>query len=1147
MGQLGETKHKKVLRKSKKQWVTVGLTSAALGITGLVHSTDFVSAEEAPATTAEEAPSEIEQESVETESEVADEEVSLDSLLDTYAQQAVEGANVEDVLASFTEEASSLEEVAVEDAVAQLESRLATASETPVENTEEEQTIEATEEVEDTVEEQTVETTEEVKETAENEEDTAPVEETTEVEPEVVEEAETTEDIVEEIETTDETTEIETVEVTEPEEPVVEEETTEETAQPQLRSARPQTFAAQARVATPQAQDANLDVYLGENRHVDGTPMEERTVAVELDQEPIREAIIDSIREARRYAYNDNVQFVYEDYDRPDGGSSSTNRLRTAAAEAGYHTVDEYVNAFEWSDRLEDFSIQRATELLTTGYHSGNNSHYRPDMHTNDSAGKRVQHEYRNADDTLNHSASENIHAVYNEDIHEAFEAWATEEFGALANSGGRLNYSTNAHLHSILNPMFTIYGGSSVRLANGESGARANRANVLMASKWNSANHTAASPAREGTYYIDVLTKQGGPELPGEVNPEEQEDVEVTIGFDTIERFNPELSEGARNTAQEGREGLSVNGVVITEPVDEIIEVGPVREVLSQGETVEIFDANAEVGSVVETQSGQDGYILWNTVDNVEYDRVDPQDRTVVYGPETKTVAHDTETVPNFEFDYGYEEVITEGQDGVDLYNPLTGDFVTTEVEPVTEIIEVGVEQRDVPYDTVRRPVVGLEEERTVQQGVDGVAYFDENGNEYEERSSAPQDEIVEYPAISEVIPVPEAERIAVVGIDEGVEVEEGSEGLQYFDEDGTPLDVEENVDAVAPVVHYPAIAVPVDFETEREAVVGLEEPRVAREGVEGVQYQDEDGNALGSDQDVAPINEVIEYPALAVETPFETERRAVVGLDEERIVVEGVVGLHYEDEDGNVIESDEQRAPQTQIVEYPAILEAIPFETVEEQTNDLATGERQVVTEGVDGEGYFTEEGELLEVVTEPVNEVVAVGVQTSDQDDDQEQDGNQDQNNDQDDDQSQESDQNNDQGQSDDQVQYRDEDQDSNQDSAPAQESNQETDQDKPTASINRDKAIETVTGLSNLSRTERNQVIEAIQSASNQDQVDALVAAAQDLNDVRGNDTDDTKDDAQAGERLPDTATATWALGLVGLTSLLSGLGIKKFKK
>lgn len=45
--------------------------------------------------------------------------------------------------------------------------------------------------------------------------------------------------------------------------------------------------------------------------------------------------------------------------------------------------------------------------------------------------------------------------------------------------------------------------------------------------------------------------------------------------------------------------------------------------------------------------------------------------------------------------------------------------------------------------------------------------------------------------------------------------------------------------------------------------------------------------------------------------------------------------------------------------------------------------------------------------------------------------------------------------------------------------------------------------------------------------------------------------DKQKDAQKqearGERLPDTATGAWALGAVGLSTILAGLGVKKFKK
>lgn len=41
--------------------------------------------------------------------------------------------------------------------------------------------------------------------------------------------------------------------------------------------------------------------------------------------------------------------------------------------------------------------------------------------------------------------------------------------------------------------------------------------------------------------------------------------------------------------------------------------------------------------------------------------------------------------------------------------------------------------------------------------------------------------------------------------------------------------------------------------------------------------------------------------------------------------------------------------------------------------------------------------------------------------------------------------------------------------------------------------------------------------------------------------------DTQKQEARGERLPDTATGAWALGAVGLSTILAGLGVKKFKK
>src|SRR5699024_4879458 len=228
-------------------------------------------------------------------------------------------------------------------------------------------------------------------------------------------------------------------------------------------------------------------------------------------------------------------------------------------------------------------------------------------------------------------------------------------------------NFGSNVLLHTILNPVYTIYGGSSVPLADCQSGARANRVNVLIGSKYNSANHTASSAPRQVTYRVDVLTKANGPKLPGEVTPSEQVDVEVSIDYNSIEEFNPDVAEGKRVLHQKGQKGLAINGQVVKEPIDEIYHVGPVREVLPQGDLVETFDVNAPFNSKVETNTGRDGYVLKNPVDNVVIERVAPQSRTIVHGPQTKKVAFDTVRKPNFELELGQENIVTVGQDGTD------------------------------------------------------------------------------------------------------------------------------------------------------------------------------------------------------------------------------------------------------------------------------------------------------------------------------------------------------------------------------------------------------------------------------------------------------------------------------------------------
>lgn len=344
MRNFGETKHRKVLHKSKKQWITVGVTSAALGITGLVHNTELAHAEEVVTAEAEEDVAEV------TDSE--DNTPDLVTLITTYTEKINAGElDQETAIAELTAAVSELEGVVVEDAVSELQANVAA----------------------------TEETTEE-----------APVEEA----------------------------------------PVEEEVAPEANEAPVATATRAAAPAAVSLAAAPaEVTDANLDASLGSPVHADGTLMEERQVDIELDQQAVRDALMQKIRDFRTLAYNENLPFQFNSY---DGATATQNTIQAAARAVGLNTAEAYANNIDWSDRLEDYAIQRATEMLTTGYHSGNNSHRRPDMQ------KELMHDYYSADGTVSHSAPENIHTNGNDDFNRAFEAWSTREISNLRSAKDR-------------------------------------------------------------------------------------------------------------------------------------------------------------------------------------------------------------------------------------------------------------------------------------------------------------------------------------------------------------------------------------------------------------------------------------------------------------------------------------------------------------------------------------------------------------------------------------------------------------------------------------------------------------------------------------------------------------------------------------
>ena len=1067
MGYFGDTKHKKVLRKSKKQWITVGLTSAALGLAGLVQTSEFVSAEENP-----EVDSLAGQVVPDDQAKVSDQEqatgdqaeAQVEALLNTYIERFNQGQEDDSSLyAAFASEVSAIEGADVSQAV----DRLAQAVANQVAQADPDQ------------EGQT--------EQGQAWAGQAPTE------------SQTSEDREE----TDQAEETETSQGQENPEPTPQDQEEAEQADAEGQSQpsnqdvddepRVVTFAAQPQAN--QVQDAELDAHLGEPHHVDGTPMEERQVDIELNQAYVQNALEQHIRDFRRQAYDANLPFRYEDYDRPAGANPNTNRLQTAAREAGFHDRESYANGFQWSDRLEDYAIQRATELLTTGYHSGNYSHYRPDRHDNKTAGRRVQHQYISENGETTHSAPENIHALRDDDIHTAFDYWAPREIENLRRVDGSMKYGgqsvTTTHIHSILNPVHTIFGGASVQLAEG-SGVNADRANVLIASKWNEpANgHEDSGYSRQGTYRVTVQTKQGGPKLPGEVDPNAQAPVEdkkvayQPIPFQTQENFNPDLAVGAVETVREGEEGWTANGVTVKEAVDKLVE----------------------------------------------------------YGPEEKTEDFETKYEVNFELDLGESNIRQEGQKGVAHYNPLTGDLVKVLSEKQDKIVEVGAYEGEVPYDTVRRPVVGLDQERVVQIGSDGTAYFDSEGNLYEtDRNTAPQDEIVEYPA--EARPVPYAKnRIPSrdLQLGESKVIQAGKPGLAYYDEEGNKLDVSENVDPQTEIIAYGYQVQ--EFEPGQEENPG--QSRTAKPEPAG-QSRAAKPAPTGQSRAANPAPAGQSREAKPEPSPKDLDDSLKASQAKKADLANKVA-------EASQAQDDADKAPVK--VEKPSKAENT---VLENKAFDKQASAEKVKVEKPEGNNNaeFPELAELLQALHKGQIEQALKGYDRA-------------------------------------KVQawlqaQEEENSQLNKEEIAAllqalsqiQEGQADSAEDQADETSDLDQVLADAEDLlaefNQLVEAEKAQILKALQASQDAAKLDALIEAAYELNLARANASQVTPTSSQAessqaskqaeeekaessepkqeqtespdqGQKLPATATSAWALGLLGVTTLVSGLGIKKFK-
>lgn len=90
--------------------------------------------------------------------------------------------------------------------------------------------------------------------------------------------------------------------------------------------------------------------------------------------------------------------------------------------------------------------------------------------------------------------------------------------------------------------------------------------------------------------------------------------------------------------------------------------------------------------------------------------------------------------------------------------------------------------------------------------------------------------------------------------------------------------------------------------------------------------------------------------------------------------------------------------------------------------------------------------------------------------------------------------------------------------------------------------KDEAKKEINNLANLSDKQKGELLVGIDKADTPAKIGEILDFARKLNQDQA-----PKQQKKQGERLPDTATGAWTLGLIGATAILAGFGIKKFKK
>lgn len=307
---------------------------------------------------------------------------------------------------------------------------------------------------------------------------------------------------------------------------------------------------------------------------------------------------------------------------------------------------------------------------------------------------------------------------------------------------------------------------------------------------------------------------------------------------------------------------------------------------------------------------------------------------------------------------------------------------------DPVLENISEEIEE--IPFETIynENNHVPIGEERVVQEGVNGsITTITTTRTHYGEQVGEPIVEVITVDPVSEIIDI------------------------------GTGV-VEQETN-----IYEEAVPFEVEYVNNSELLVGEEE--TTQEGVNGLQTVTEqittvggletDRERISEDVTLAPVNQIVQVGTKAIfnetrteDVEFDTEyvdnaelligeeEISQIGLVGIRTIVEEVTTIEDEETDRVLLSSEITEDPVIQIVQVgtkdifeETRTEEIPFEVVYEDNPELEVGTEEIFQEGVNGvrtivESVTTVGGEETnrevvsdEVTTEPINQVVQVGV--------------------------------------------------------------------------------------------------------------------------------------------------------------------------